>query len=148
MCICFTLCVFVVPYVYLLYFLYVFLVPYIYLLYFLCLFVVPYVYLLYYVCTAVLTLDARLLARSQYPEDHCHRVTTQLQLINIIYIYIYMYIYIYIHSHTHTHDIPKFLTWNVESSFYSYEMIALSSYKIHLYFLVLHSTFGEDSISR
>jgi len=28
-------------------------------------FVVPYVYLLYYVCIAVLTLDARLLARSQ-----------------------------------------------------------------------------------
>ena len=27
-----------------------------------------YVYLLYYVCTAVLTLDAGLLARSQYPE--------------------------------------------------------------------------------
>jgi len=26
------------------------------------------VYLLYYVCIAVLTLDARLLARSQYPE--------------------------------------------------------------------------------
>jgi len=31
-------------------------------------FVVPYVYLLYYVCTAVLTLDAGLLARIQYPE--------------------------------------------------------------------------------
>jgi len=31
-------------------------------------FVVPYVYLLYYVCIAVLTLDAELLARSQYPE--------------------------------------------------------------------------------
>ena len=33
-------------------------------------FVVPYVqvYLLYYVCIAVLTLDAGLLARSQYPE--------------------------------------------------------------------------------
>ena len=30
-------------------------------------FVVPYVYLLYYVCIAVLTLDAGLLARSQYP---------------------------------------------------------------------------------
>ena len=27
-----------------------------------------YVYLLYYVCIAVLTLDAGLLARSQYPE--------------------------------------------------------------------------------
>ena len=31
-------------------------------------FVVPYVYLLYYVCITVLTLDAGLLARSQYPE--------------------------------------------------------------------------------
>ena len=31
-------------------------------------FVVPYVYLLYYVCVADLTLDAGLLARSQYPE--------------------------------------------------------------------------------
>ena len=31
-------------------------------------FVIPYVYLLYYVCIAVLTLDAGLLARSQYPE--------------------------------------------------------------------------------
>jgi len=103
-------------------------------------FVVPYVYLLYDVCIAVLTLDAGLLARSQYPEapatghldigfswfpcvfkrmlrwfpsfqvattcfscsppdlnflvsylifvymlnNHCHRVTTQLRLINII----------------------------------------------------------------
>ena len=37
-------------------------------------FVVPYVYLLYYVCTAVLTLDAGLLTRSQYPVDPatCH----------------------------------------------------------------------------
>jgi hypothetical protein len=34
----------------------------------LCVFVVPYVFLLYYVCIAVLTLDACLLARSQYPE--------------------------------------------------------------------------------
>jgi len=34
----------------------------------LCVFVVPYVYLLYYVCIAVLTLDAGLMARSQYPE--------------------------------------------------------------------------------
>ena len=34
----------------------------------LCVFVVPYVYFLYNVCTAVLTLDAGLLARSQYPE--------------------------------------------------------------------------------
>ena len=31
-------------------------------------FVVPYVYLFYYVCIAVLTLNAGLLARSQYPE--------------------------------------------------------------------------------
>ena len=31
-------------------------------------FVVPYVYLLYYLCIAVLTLDAGQLARSQYPE--------------------------------------------------------------------------------
>jgi len=31
-------------------------------------FVVPCVYLLYYLCIAVLTLDAGLLARSQYPE--------------------------------------------------------------------------------
>jgi len=31
-------------------------------------FVIPYVYLLYYVCIAVLTLYAGLLARSQYPE--------------------------------------------------------------------------------
>jgi hypothetical protein len=34
----------------------------------LCVFVVPYVYLLHYVCIAILTLDAGLLARSQYPE--------------------------------------------------------------------------------
>ena len=60
------LCVFVVlmciccTYVYLLY-------SYVYLFY-LCVFVVPYMYLLYYVCIAVLTLDAGLLARSQYPE--------------------------------------------------------------------------------
>ena len=45
-----------------------------YLLYLMCIccalyvFVVPYVYLLYYVCIAVLTLDAGLLARSQYLE--------------------------------------------------------------------------------
>jgi len=31
--------------------------------------VVSYVYLLYYVCIDILTLDAGLLARSQYPED-------------------------------------------------------------------------------
>jgi len=54
MCICCTLCVFVVI-------LCVFVVPYVYLL-------SSYVYLLYYVCIAVLTLDAGLLARSQYPE--------------------------------------------------------------------------------
>ena len=34
----------------------------------LCVFALPHVYLLYYVCTAVLTLEAGLLARSQYPE--------------------------------------------------------------------------------
>ena len=34
----------------------------------LCLFVEPYMYLLYYLCIGVLTLDAGLLARSQYPE--------------------------------------------------------------------------------
>ena len=34
----------------------------------LCVFAVPYVYLLYYVCIAVLILDAGLLPRSQYPE--------------------------------------------------------------------------------
>ena len=34
----------------------------------LCVYVVSYVYMLYYVCIAVLTLDTRLLARSQYPE--------------------------------------------------------------------------------
>ena len=53
MCIVVILCVFVVSYVYLLCF-YVF--------------VVPYVYVFYYVGIAVLTLDAGLLARSQYPE--------------------------------------------------------------------------------
>jgi len=31
-------------------------------------FVVPYMYLFYYVCIAVLNLDARLQARNQYPE--------------------------------------------------------------------------------
>ena len=60
MCICCILCVFVYLmcicciYVYLLY-------SYVYLLY-------SYVYLLYYVCIDILTLDAGLLARSQYPE--------------------------------------------------------------------------------
>ena len=47
MCICYTLCVFVVSYVYMLH---------------------SYVYLLYYVCIDILTLDAGLLTRSQYPE--------------------------------------------------------------------------------
>ena len=80
MCVCCALCVFVVPYVYLFCIicicltLCVFVVPYIYLSYLMCIccalyvFVVPYVYLLYYVCIAVLTLDAGLLAISQYPE--------------------------------------------------------------------------------
>src|SRR5215469_4473196 len=79
MCNCCILRVFVAPYVYLLYLmcisctLCVFVVPYVYLLYLMCicrtlrLFVVPYVCLLYYVCIAVLTLDAELLVRIQYP---------------------------------------------------------------------------------
>jgi len=49
MCICCTLCVFVVL--------------------LMCICCTSYVYLLYYLCYAVLTLDAGLLARSQYPED-------------------------------------------------------------------------------
>ena len=53
MCICCILCVFVV--------LMCICCTYVYLLY-------SYVFLLYYVCIAVLTLDAGLLARSQYPE--------------------------------------------------------------------------------
>jgi hypothetical protein len=48
MCICCTLCVFVVL--------------------LMCICCTSYVYLLYYVCIVVLTLDAGLLARSQYPE--------------------------------------------------------------------------------
>jgi hypothetical protein len=86
-CICCILCVFVVSYMYLLYLvcicciLCVFAVSYMYLLYLvcicciLCVFAVSYMYLLssyvcllYYVCIAALTLDAGLLARSQYPE--------------------------------------------------------------------------------
>ena len=43
-------------------------------------FVVPYVYLLYYVCIAVLTLDAGLLARSQYPECPATATSTQVFL--------------------------------------------------------------------
>jgi len=74
MCICCILCLCVLSYVYLLYFyvyflylcvfvilLCVFVVRYVYLLY-------SYVYFLYYVCIDFLTLDAGLLARSQYPE--------------------------------------------------------------------------------
>ena len=67
MCIFCTLCVFVVLVLFVV-LLCVFVVLYVYLLYFLCVFVVPYMYLLYYVCIAVLTLDAGLLARSQYRE--------------------------------------------------------------------------------
>ena len=86
-CICYTLCVFVVSYVYLLYLMCIccilclFVVSYVYLLYLmcicciLCVFVVSYVYLLYsyvywlyYVCIDILTLDAGLLARSQFLE--------------------------------------------------------------------------------
>ena len=55
------LCVFVVSYVYLLYSYVYLLHSYVYLLY-------SYVYLLYYMCIDILTLDAALLARSQYPE--------------------------------------------------------------------------------
>ena len=65
-CICYTLCVFVVSYVYLLY-----LMCIVYLMCICCIYVYllySYVYLLYYVCNDVLTLDAGLLARSQYPE--------------------------------------------------------------------------------
>ena len=67
MCICYTLCVFVVSYVYLLYLMCIcctfmcICCIYVYLLY-------SYVYLLYYLCIDILTLDAGLLARSQYPE--------------------------------------------------------------------------------
>ena len=80
MCICCTLCVFVVLYVYLLYLMCIFcilcvlVVSYVYLLYLMCIcctyvyLLYSYVYLLYYVCIAVLSLDAGLLARSQYPE--------------------------------------------------------------------------------
>jgi len=59
-CICHTLCVYIVSYVYLLYLMCICCI-YVYLLYY-------YVYLLYYVCIDILTLDAGLLARSQYPE--------------------------------------------------------------------------------
>jgi len=65
-CICYTLCVFVVAYVYLLY-----LMCIVYLMCICCIYVYlsySYVYLLYYVCIDILTLDAGLLARSQYPE--------------------------------------------------------------------------------
>ena len=59
-CMSYTLCVFVISYVYLLYLMCICCI-YVYLLY-------SYVYLLYYVCIDILTLDAGLLARSQYPE--------------------------------------------------------------------------------
>jgi hypothetical protein len=58
--ICCILCVFVVSYVYLLHLMCICCT--------LCVFVAPYVYLLYYVCIAAFTLDAGLLARSQYQE--------------------------------------------------------------------------------
>ena len=66
MCICCILCVFVVSYVYLLYLMCIcctlmcICCTYVYLLY-------SYVYWVYYVCIDILTLDAGLLARSQYP---------------------------------------------------------------------------------
>jgi len=59
MCICFMLCVFVVSYVFLLYLMCFCCI--------LCVFVVPYVYLLYYVFIDILTFDAALLARGQFP---------------------------------------------------------------------------------
>ena len=75
------LCVVVVSYVYLLHLMCicctpmcsccivcVFVVSHVYLLYLMCICCTTYVYVLYYVCIAVLTLDAGLLARSQYPE--------------------------------------------------------------------------------
>jgi len=73
MCICYILCVFVVPYVYLLYLMCICCILCVFVV-LLCVFVVfmcmlySYVYLLYYVCIDILTLDAGLLARSQYPE--------------------------------------------------------------------------------
>ena len=66
--------VFVIPYVYLLYLMCIccILCVFVYLMCIcciLCVFVVSYVYWLYsYVCIDILTLDARLLASSQYPE--------------------------------------------------------------------------------
>jgi uncharacterized membrane protein len=57
----FVLRVLLSPYVYLWY-------SYVYLLCLMCISCTSYVYLLYYVCIAVLTLNAVLLARSQYPE--------------------------------------------------------------------------------
>jgi len=70
-CICFVciviLCVFVVLCVYLMCICCIMCVSYVYL-FISFVFLVPYVYLLYYVCIAFLTLDAGLLARSQYPE--------------------------------------------------------------------------------
>jgi hypothetical protein len=63
-CICFScnviLRVFVVPYVYVLYLMCICCI--------LCVYVVLYVYLLHYICIAAPTLDAGLLASSQYPE--------------------------------------------------------------------------------
>ena len=62
--------VFVIPYVYLLYLMCIccILCVFVYLLYFYVYLLYSYVYLLYYVCINILTLDAGLLARSQYPE--------------------------------------------------------------------------------
>jgi hypothetical protein len=59
------ICLACIVYVYLLYFMCIVLGVFFVLL---CIFVVSYVYLLYYVGIAVLTLDAGLLARSQYQE--------------------------------------------------------------------------------
>ena len=80
MCICLHSFVFVIPYVYLLYLMCIccILCVFVYLMCicftFMCIFCIyvyllySYVYLLYYVCIDILTLDAGMLARSQYPE--------------------------------------------------------------------------------
>jgi hypothetical protein len=63
MCICCILCLFVVNVCVFVVLSCVFVVSHVYF------FCTSYVYLLYYVCIVVLTLDAGLLARSQYPES-------------------------------------------------------------------------------
>jgi hypothetical protein len=68
MCICCILCLFVVNVCVFVVLFCVFVVSHVYLLYLMCICCTSYVYLLYYVCIVILTLDAGLLARSQYPE--------------------------------------------------------------------------------